>query len=372
MKNYETAGWATMITMIYHNATSMDESALNSSNSTEIAGPPRKYNRNVRLAAFIIIFIISIIGNSIVCTWMWTHRKQKSRMNKMILSLTMADLFVTLCPLVTEFVQELLEARWIAGDTVCRGVMVLQTFAIHASTNSVVVISIDRHRALRNPFARNIPVKILVSGAWIAAFVFSIPQAFVWKLGYRRNGVPKCTSIFSTLPGFHVKIYMVYASLVVFLIPFCIICILYLQILKTVWERGKEINLDSKHKKGAGHKQMSAIITRAKIKTLKMTLVIILTFIICGMPYFLMEMIVSNNNTVKVDPNVYAVLGIFALSNSAANPFVFLFFNSDNKLFLLLEQRFCFTCFKTHEVKGHAVKSCDMDKSDVTTTISCV
>ncbi|XP_077988482.1 cardioacceleratory peptide receptor-like [Glandiceps talaboti] len=329
-----------------------DAVVMNSSTSTNATPgfPGPMYNRDIRLATYVVIFVVSIIGNSMVCTWMWTHRKHKSRMNKLILSLTLADLFVTTCPLVMEFVQEILRGRWVAGDVdpLCRSVMVLQVFAIQSSSNMVVVISIDRHRALRNPFARNIPSKYLISGAWTLAFLFALPQGFVWYLGYF-NGIAKCTSIFRSLPPSHANIYVIYASLVVFLIPFSIICVLYLQILKTVWERGKEINLDGKHKKGSGHKQMNAIISRAKIKTLKMTLCIILTFTVCGMPYFVMEMV--RLATGIVDRNVYAVLGIFALSNSAANPYVFLFFNSDNKFFSFLEERFCFTCFKTQEAE---------------------
>ncbi|XP_070542728.1 arg8-vasotocin receptor-like [Ptychodera flava] len=348
MKNYQPGESGRMASVVIENITGVLASGnvTTSSNSTPPLQP--EYNRNVRLATYVVIFVVSMIGNTIVCTWMWTHRKHKSRMNKLILSLTLADLFVTLCPLVTEFVQEILLRKWVAGNTdpLCRLLMVLQVFAIHASSNMVVVISIDRHRALRNPFARNIPSKFLISGAWVVALLLALPQGFVWYLTYG-NGQPYCVTIFKGRPAWHVKMYVTYASVVAFLIPFCIICVLYLQILKTVWERGKEINLDGKLKKAPSSKQMNAIISRAKIKTLKMTLVIILTFIICGMPYFVMEMV--RLATGKVEPTAYAVLGIFALSNSAANPFVFLFFNSDNKFFAFLEQRFCFTCFKTQE-----------------------
>ena len=71
---------------------------------------------------------------------------------------------------------------------------------------------------------------------------------------------------------------------------------------------------------------------RAKVKTLKMTLVIVLTFILFGLPYFVAEMIMSYGNYKALDKTVYGLLGGLAPANSAANAYIFLLFSAKIKV----------------------------------------
>ncbi|CAH1252650.1 AVPR1B [Branchiostoma lanceolatum] len=87
------------------------------------------------------------------------------------------------------------------------------------------------------------------------------------------------------------------------------------------------------------------------VKTLKMTLVIIMAFVLCGLPYFIVEIKVAFGGMSQLDMDVYAVLGVFAVANSAVNPFVFLFFNSNNKFLHSLEQKCCFSCLSKKRVR---------------------
>lgn len=58
-----------------------------------------------------------------------------------------------------------------------------------------------------------------------------------------------------------------------------------------------------------------------------MTVVIVGTFILCGLPYHVLETILSFGNLDVITPAVVSVAGAMAVANSAVNPFVFLFFN---------------------------------------------
>ena len=62
-----------------------------------------------------------------------------------------------------------------------------------------------------------------------------------------------------------------------------------------------------------------------------MTVVIVLTFILCGMPYHILELIYSFGDHSKVSPVLAAILGGMAPVNSATNPYVFLLFNANTK-----------------------------------------
>jgi hypothetical protein len=84
----------------------------------------------------------------------------------------------------------------------------------------------------------------------------------------------------------------------------------------------------------------SSSLPKAKIKTLKMTLVIVLAFIVFGMPYFVAEMIMSYGNYRLLDRQVYAILGGVAPANSAANPYIFLLFSANMQV-RYLHARIC-------------------------------
>ena len=73
----------------------------------------------------------------------------------------------------------------------------------------------------------------------------------------------------------------------------------------------------------------SSSLPKAKIKTLKMTLVIVVAFILFGLPYFVAEMIMSYGDYKSLNRAVYALLGGVAPANSAANPYIFLLFSAN-------------------------------------------
>lgn len=73
----------------------------------------------------------------------------------------------------------------------------------------------------------------------------------------------------------------------------------------------------------------SSSLPKAKIKTLKMTVVMVVAFILCGMPYPILEMIYSFGDHRIVSPELAGILGSMAVANSAANPYVFLLFNAN-------------------------------------------
>lgn len=66
----------------------------------------------------------------------------------------------------------------------------------------------------------------------------------------------------------------------------------------------------------------------AKVKTLKMTIIIGAAFIVCSLPYHVLEMLYSFSDHGRVSGSVAAVLGGMAVANSAINPYIFMLFNA--------------------------------------------
>ncbi|XP_077989527.1 neuropeptide S receptor-like [Glandiceps talaboti] len=303
------------------------------------------YNKETRIIAAWLLFILGIVGNLLVCVWMWTNRRRKSRMNMFILMLTIADLSVCFLAILYVIIIEELNNMWIAGNVVCKIFNFVQSAAMMASTNMLLVIAIDRHQAIRSPLRESFSSCRMISIAWAAAFLCSVPQLYVWNENIR-NGVPICGWPANTTKQMR-KVYISYIAIVVFFLPFIIISVAYARIFKKIADKAHDSKKEprkSSIKQGRVHLQStgSGSLSRAKIKTLKMTAVIIFTFIICGLPFFIAEMVVSYGT--KIDQDVYAILAIFAVCNSATNPYVFLVFNINDRFLNEFERTFGIRC----------------------------
>ena len=65
----------------------------------------------------------------------------------------------------------------------------------------------------------------------------------------------------------------------------------------------------------------------ARVKTFKMAIVIGLAFVVCSLPYHVLEMIYSFSDHQRASGRVAAVIGAMAVANSAINPYIFMLFN---------------------------------------------
>ena len=128
---------------------------------------------------------------------------------------------------------------------------------------------------------------------------------------------------------------MTYINTIIAVIPLIILIVCYVRIFLKIAQKANEGKNSKKQsiKPGKVHLQStpSSSLPKAKIKTLKMTIIIVLAFIICGLPYPIVEMIFSYGNHALIPREVYAVLGSMAVANSAINPYVFLLFNANVK-----------------------------------------
>ncbi|XP_073511121.1 probable G-protein coupled receptor 150 [Phyllobates terribilis] len=327
-------------------------SLLNSSllDQNKVMEAPR-YNRQLRIITMTIIFTLALVGNCVVLYKICSGKDKKRKINFLITHLALADLYVSIMTLFSQIVWELLEDEWLAGDVSCRIFKVFQASGLIASSNIIAIVALERHQVIMNPLSTPLPTRFIVALGWFLALLLSVPQAFVFRAVYTEDG-SRCHNVFGQLPRWHFQIYIIYSSVTVFFLPFCILVVAYIRILWILWN-GKPARIP-KNCNGILELQVmkrplklittNSCIPRAKIKTLKMTLVIIMLFIVCGLPYFIVEMKVAFGTITGLDGEVMAVLGIFVVTNSAVNPYVYLFFKTNNVSLRNVEQKMCFSC----------------------------
>merc|ERR1712179_892638 len=127
---------------------------------------------------------------------------------------------------------------------------------------------------------------------------------------------------------------MTLVSVSLFVIPAILIGGCYSVIVVTIWRKSKEIVTTSHVAKNGVPKTIEesetrrassrGLIPKAKVKTIKMTFVIVFVFILCWSPYIIFDMLqvyelIPSNETVRA---IATFIQSLAPLNSAANPVI--------------------------------------------------
>ncbi|KAJ8320328.1 hypothetical protein KUTeg_001915 [Tegillarca granosa] len=185
--------------------------------------------------------------------------------------------------------------------------------------------------------------------AWIFAAVFSSPMLLTYKEFMVQNKI-QCWMI---LPyDWMWKVYVTLIAIAVFIIPAFIITFCYTVIVVIIWKKtdftfgnqkskfDEKTRIVSQGSKYSNNQQKRVhwtenpsssrgVLPKAKIKTIKMTLVIVLAFIFCWSPFFIFDLLFVYGNIVKTNDTIAISTFIQSLAplNSAANPVVYILFN---------------------------------------------
>ena len=116
------------------------------------------FNKDVRIISLYVLIVAGTLGGAMVLAWLWHNRRRKSRVNALILHVATADLLVILGACLIQVIWEHCGRNWALGDVLCRLVKFAQSFAMSSSNYMVVVLSIDRHQAIRSPLMEAFPV----------------------------------------------------------------------------------------------------------------------------------------------------------------------------------------------------------------------
>uniref|UniRef100_UPI00398EBEF4 gonadotropin-releasing hormone II receptor-like n=1 Tax=Pristiophorus japonicus TaxID=55135 RepID=UPI00398EBEF4 len=282
----------------------------------------------LRVIVTFCFFILSMFSNTAVLLSV-IKKRRKSHIRILILSLTLADLMVTVLVMPLDAVWNI-TIQWYAGDAACRALNFLKLFAMYASALVLVVISIDRHSAILDPFSftrashRN---KVLLSMAWIASMLLAAPQLFIFQVrNVHGMNFTQCVTYGSFTEHWHETFYNMFTFITLYVTPLTVMLICYTRIL---WEISKQMKENRGERSEATLSRMqNDYILKARMKTLKMTIVIVVSFIICWTPYYLLGLwywfkpdILKN-----VPEYVNHILFLFALLHTCSDPVIYGFY----------------------------------------------
>ncbi|OZC10317.1 7 transmembrane receptor [Onchocerca flexuosa] len=187
---------------------------------------PNSFDETVAVAIICLLIglmiVATLVGNSLVIMAVLLVRKLKIQpANYLFVSLAIADFCVGLLVMPIALI-DLLNNRWILGGMVCRFWTSADLTLCTASIVNLCMISIDRYCAVSQPLryvAQRTQQRIFcyVIIVWILSLVVSISPLVIWPA---KNIEGKCQVNQN-------PVYQIYATLIAFYGPTCIMIILY-------------------------------------------------------------------------------------------------------------------------------------------------
>ncbi|XP_071845808.1 gonadotropin-releasing hormone receptor-like isoform X2 [Apostichopus japonicus] len=281
------------------------------------------------------VFFISIILNSFLGLVLWRDRKHFSRINLVVFHLMISDLLITFFNIPANVIWIHTKA-FLAGNHACKIITFLEQANLFSSSFIVVVISLDRCMAIVHPLSvrqADLRCKVMLTVAWAASFIFSIPQYFVYSVSSPEEDptFTQCMNI-NLLSNNRLRWHLDFAFIFImhYVIPLCILLSCYAAILIKICSRGNGCCFPDKRALYVFRKSSGDTIPRARKKVMRLTVALTLAFLVCWSPFYGMEIWYHlddewiNNN---VSPVVFDSLWSLSYLNVCLDPIMYGFFN---------------------------------------------
>ena len=285
----------------------------------------------LKLTAYFMVFGISLVGNSLVIA---VHaivknnnninNRMKAASNYFLVNMAVADLIVTVFNLPVESTAVFFGPTWLVSGSLglvfCKCYAFCWYQAVNVSTGSLSAIAIDRFLLVFYPYKRIITrraAKIIIASIWLAAAVFTIPLFAVYNIKIE-NEVEICYPKFD---GSHSTQVYLLANFVAFVAtPLVIMIILYPALSVKLWLKKPVVN------------QMSLSHHRDEKMNRKVTvmlIMIVLTFALCWLPYWISTFYCYAIKSVQVcfGYRHHFLTKFLGFSNSAFNPCIYFSFS---------------------------------------------
>ena len=297
---------------------------------------------------YCLIFVVALIGNIFIGIIVYRTRSMRKPINFFIVNMAMSDLLIPiLC--FPSTVTNVYFNYWLLGGPVgqalCKLYIFLADVSLFVSIQSLVLIAVDRFGAvvfpLRSPLISSKHCRIFILTTWIIGVAANIPHAMTYELVEYQEGlvcVQKLNEVFGE--SLSHRNYMVSMLIIFGYVPMVLIAMLYMIVV---------IKLKSQNIPGEGSANGREQQSRRQKNALKMSIAIVVTFIVCWLPttiwWFFVLYPPDSTMTASCGFQYFALMASrLAHFNSAINPCISFIFSGNYRQGLKNLSRCCFVC----------------------------
>ncbi|EDW41249.1 GM24664 [Drosophila sechellia] len=286
-----------------------------------------------------VMALFSLLGNLLT---IWNIYKTRiSRRNSrhtwsaiysLMFHLSIADVLVTWFCIIGEAAW-CYTVQWLANELTCKLMKLFQMFSLYLSTYVLVLIGVDRWIAVKYPMkSLNMAKRChrLLGGTYILSLVLSLPQFFIFHVarGPFVEEFYQCVTHGFYTADWQEQMYATFTLVFTFLLPLCILFGTYMSTFRTIsssekmFQGSKLGNYSTAKLPTQTNRQR--LIHKAKMKSLRISVVIIIAFLICWTPYYVMMiMFMFLNPDKRLGDDLQDAIFFFGMSNSLVNPLIY-------------------------------------------------
>ncbi|NXN99581.1 CCKAR protein, partial [Rhinopomastus cyanomelas] len=154
-----------------------------------VEDPPyssKDFHQIIRILLYCLIFLLSILGNTLVITVLIRNKRMRTVTNTFLLSLAVSDLMLCLFCMPFTLIPNLLK-DFIFGSAVCKAATYFMGVSVSVSTFNLVAISLERYSAICKPLQSRVwqtkshALKV-IAATWCVSFTIMSPYPIYSKL----------------------------------------------------------------------------------------------------------------------------------------------------------------------------------------------
>ncbi|PVD39445.1 hypothetical protein C0Q70_02076 [Pomacea canaliculata] len=225
--------------------------------------------------------------------------------------------------------------EWPLGNTLCHLVTFSLMLSNYVSTFTLTAIALDRHRVVLKPLSPRMS-KTMAAGILVVIWVIAILLSLPYGIYFSHRGdsplpgsVPASQRSVPHVPHRHHRHSAVLRSLDS----------------NRGGLRSNRAEPVVSHPRGRRHSQSADVSGRAKRKSIKLLIAVVVVFTLCWLPlilYHLLTTLHPNTEVFSYNINVYFACHWFAISSTCFNPFVYCWMNENFREEVKSRFRCCF------------------------------
>ncbi|XP_063709384.1 gonadotropin-releasing hormone receptor [Culicoides brevitarsis] len=291
----------------------------------------------IRVIVLSAMAVVSLLGNIATMWNIQKNRKSKrvtrhtwSAIYSLIFHLSISDVLVTGFCIIGE-AGWTYTVEWRAGEYACKLFKMFQMFSLYLSTNVMVLIGIDRWVAVKYPMkslntSRRCHRFLVI--AYSISFLLSLPQYLIFRVakGPFYEDFYQCVTHGFYSANWQEQLYTTFTLIFMFIIPLVILTGTYLSTFRTIAKSERIFRLEAPVEKcyRRTDSNRQRLIHKAKMKSLRISVVIVFAFIICWTPYYVMMIIfMFLNPDRRLSEDLQQGIFFFGMSNSLMNPLIY-------------------------------------------------
>ncbi|NWS81125.1 GPR19 protein, partial [Toxostoma redivivum] len=260
------------------------------------------------------LWLISVLGNFLVCLVIHRSRRTQSTTNYFVVSMACADLVSSVgsAPLL---LLQLSSGRWMLGSGVCRLVRYLQYLTPGVQIYVLLAISTDRFYTLIHPLNFRVSrekAKRMTLASWLCGALFALPASFL----YGSSSDHHC-NFFLPSSWLGAASAVIHLSVLFLLIPSLLIILCYQKIFTYIW------------RSDTADRRTMNLVSRRKVKTAKMFFIFVLDFLLSWLPFFVVQLWHPQETDYRESSLLFLAITWISFSSSASKPILFYLYNAN-------------------------------------------